>query len=195
MTIDHVMAALGVGRAAAYRRISACIEACLVERFELLRLEPSLLRATSRGLAYAGLGLGKAMVSPGSLDHRLRCATTAQILAEEFDPAAVLAERELLLAERTGGRPIAGARLPGQHRLHRPDLAVLADGETIAIELELSPKGPRRLEPIIAAWQKADSISAVRYYVEPGPTRRGVERAVEKVGASGRIQILEAPRR
>jgi hypothetical protein len=93
VTINHVMAALGVGRAAAYRRISACIDACLVERFELLRLEPSLLRATSRGLAYVGLGLRKAMVSPGSLDHRLRCATTAQILAEEFDPAAVLAER------------------------------------------------------------------------------------------------------
>jgi hypothetical protein len=71
----------------------------------------------------------------------------------------------------------------------------LTDGQTIAIELELSPKGPRRLAPIIVAWQKADSVSAVRYYVESGPTRRGVERAVEQVGACDRIQIFEAPRR
>ena len=144
VTIDHVMAALGVGRTSAYRRTSACIEARLLERFELLRLEPSLLRATRTGLRYAGLGLPPAVVSPGSLDHRLRSASTAQLLTREFDPATILSERDLILAERIEGKPIFSARLPAP-RLHRPDLAVQTDDRTIAIEVELTPKAPRRL--------------------------------------------------
>lgn len=66
VAIEHVMAALGVGRTAAYRRVAALIKAGLLERLELLRAEPSLLRATREGLRYAELGLGVAVVSPGS---------------------------------------------------------------------------------------------------------------------------------
>jgi hypothetical protein len=195
VTIDHVMAALGVGRTAAYRRTSACIEARLLERFELLRLEPSLLRATRIGLRYAGLGLPPAVVSPGSLDHRLRSASTAQLLAQEFSPTSILTERDLILTERIEGKPIFSARLPGSPRLHRPDLAVRGDDRAIAIEVELTPKAPRRLAAIIRAWRRASWVSEVRYYCEPGPTRRGVERAVEKANASGRVHIFDAPQR
>ena len=44
------MAALGVRRAQAYRRVAACIERGLLERLDLLTDEPSLLRATREGL-------------------------------------------------------------------------------------------------------------------------------------------------
>jgi len=191
VTIEHVMSALGLGRATAYRRAAGCIEARLLERFELLYFEPSLLRATRAGLRYAGLGLPTAVVSPASVDHRLRCASTAQLLASEFRGATILTERELLAAERAEGRPVASARLTAR-RLHRPDLAVLSGDRTVAVEVELSPKGPRRLGPIIRAWQRADWVSEVRYYCAPGPTRRGVERAVEKADAPERIRILDA---
>jgi hypothetical protein len=100
-----------------------------------------------------------------------------------------------MLAERIQGQPIVSARLPGQHSFHRPDLAVISDGRPIAVELELSPKGPSRLEPIIGAWKKAHWVSEVRYYAEPGTTRRGVERAIQKANASSRIHIYEAPAR
>jgi len=191
VTIEHVMAALGLGRATAYRRATACIEARLLERFELLYFEPSLLRATRAGLRYAGLGLPTAVVSPASVDHRLRCASTAQLLAAEFGVGTVLTERELLAAERAEGSPFASARLTAR-RLHRPDLAVLSGDRTLAVEVELSPKGPQRLGKIIRAWQGADWVSEVRYYCAPGTTRRGVERAVEKADASERIQIFDA---
>jgi len=191
VTIEHVMEALGLGRATAYRRAAACIEARLLERFELLHFEPSLLRATRAGLRYAGLGLPTAVVSPASVDHRLRCASTAQLLAAEFESATILTEREILVAERAERRPIASARLTAR-RLHRPDLAVLDGDSTVAIEVELSPKGPGRLGPIIRAWQGANWVSEVRYYCASGTTRRGVERAVEKADASERIQIFDA---
>jgi transposase len=61
VAMEHVMAALGVGRTAAYRRVALCIEGGLLERLDLLRDEPSLLRATRAGVHYAGLGLGPAI--------------------------------------------------------------------------------------------------------------------------------------
>ena len=44
VAIRHVMATLGVGRTAAYRRVGCCVEAGLLERVDLLRTEP---RATA----------------------------------------------------------------------------------------------------------------------------------------------------
>jgi hypothetical protein len=78
VAMDHVMARMGVGRTAAYRRVGACMERGLLDRLDLLRGEPSLLRATRGGLRYAGLGLPVAAVSPGSVDHWLRCASTCR---------------------------------------------------------------------------------------------------------------------
>jgi len=192
-TIDHVMAALGVKKAAAYRRTAICIEARLLERFEFPLMEPALLRATRRGLHYAGLGLSPVVVSPGSVHHRLRCTSLAQLLAEEFKPSEIFTERELIQAERLADEPLFSARLPKSH--HRPDLAIQAPTQTIAIELELSPKAPRRLQQIIHAWTKATWVTEVRYYCEPGPTRRGLERAIANTDASSRVRILEAPLR
>jgi hypothetical protein len=129
VAIEHVMARLGVREAAAYRRLAACIERGLLERIELLRREPSLIRATRAGLRYAGLGLPVAVISPGAVDHWLRCASTAELLAAEFGPERVISERELRAAERLEGRPLASAelgQLPSGHpRLHRPDLVIL----------------------------------------------------------------------
>lgn len=194
--IEHAMAAMGAGRTVTYGRVAACVQAGLLERVELLRCEPGLLRATREGLRYAGLGLPLAVVSPGSIEHWLRCASTAQLLAEEFAASEILSERELALAEQIEGRPIASAKV-GEHfngrpQLHRPDLAVLAEQGTIAVEVELTPKSLRRLEAIIRAWRRADWVAEVRYYCAAGPAARAVERAVAKLYASERIAVFEA---
>ena len=196
VAIEHVMSAMGVGRTATYNRVAACIEAGLLERLDLLRSEPRLLRATRDGLRYAGLGLSVAVPSPGSADHWLRCATTAQLLGEEFGVERILTERELVLAEQIEERPIASAKvgewLDGSPRLHRPDLAVLTDERPIVVEVELSAKSPRRLKGVIRAWRRASWVSEVRYYCAPGSTRRAVERAVAEMRAEERVHIFEA---
>jgi hypothetical protein len=196
VAMEHVMAALGVGRTAAYRRVAVCIEGGLLERVDLLREEPSLLRATRAGLRYAGLALPVAAISPGSVDHWLRCATTALKLGEEFGAERVISERELALAERIEERAIASAQIgelpSGAPRLHRPDLAVITERGPIAVEVELTPKAPRRLEGLIRAWRRASWVGEVRYYCEPGQTRRAVERAVAKTHTQERIKVLEA---
>jgi hypothetical protein len=195
VSIEHVMAAMGVGRTATYRRVAACVERSLLERFDLLRSEPRLLRATHAGIRYAGLGLPVAVASPGSADHWLRCASTAQFLSEEFDPAQILTERELVLAEQIEEAPIVSAKvgewLDGSPRLHRPDLAILTEEGPIAVEVELTPKAPRRLKGVIKAWRRASWVTEIRYYCAPGPTRRAVERAVAEMRASERVRIFE----
>jgi hypothetical protein len=199
VAVRHVMAAMGTGRTASYRRIAACVDAGLLERLELLREEPGLLRATRAGLRHVGLGLPVAVISPGAVDHWLRCASTVALLGAEFEGEQILTERELRLAEQLEGRAIASARLghlPNGHpRLHRPDLAVLRPGGVIAIEVELSPKAPRRLEAILRAWRRADQVEEVRYYCDRGPVTRGLERALARTHADGKVRMLEAPGR
>jgi hypothetical protein len=196
VAIDHVMAAMSVGRTAAYRRVAACVEGGLLERLELLRGVPSLIRATAPGLHYAGLGLPVARISPGSVGHWLRCASTATLLSAEFGADAILSERQLRQLEEVEGRPLFSAKvgeLPsGGPQLHRPDLAVVTSGRPIVVEVELTPKAPRRLEALIRAWRRAEWVGEVRYYCEPGLTRRAVERAVAKAHADRRVSVLEA---
>jgi hypothetical protein len=281
VSISHVMAAHGLGQTAAYDRVAALIEAGLIERLGTLPGEPSLLRTTRAGLRYAGLGMAPAVVSPGSVDHWLRCASVALGLEACHGANRILTVRELILAERHEERPIASAKigeLPnGAPRLHRPDLVVLPEahplvrfhewgsgrkrpapdgnqvqgareddeafdfsrphsdreselpgpssprtqgggqgerthscvtrrpptedtgmrrvpGGLIAVEVELTPKSPKRLREIIRGWRRASWVEEVHYLCEPGQTRRAVERAVEKLHASDRVRVEEVPR-
>ena len=111
----------------------------------------------------------------------------------EFGARRVLTEREL--RSRDSGvaqRARYGVWLGGQRTrrgLHFPDLVVeLEDGATLAIEVELTAKGPRRLAAIVAAYVRARHVAEVRYYAAPA-ARRGVERAVARAGAQSLFEI------
>lgn len=179
----------------AYRRVAGCIERGLLERLALLRDEPSLLRATREGLGYAGLGLPVAEVSPGSVEHWLRCTDLGLRLEAGHGPEALLTERELRVAEQIERRPIASAKvgeLPSGHpRLHRPDLVLLGGEQPVVFEVELTPKTPHRLQQLMRAWRRASWVAEVRYLCAPGATRRAVERAVAKARAERRVLIEE----
>jgi hypothetical protein len=201
MTIEQVMSAMRVGRTATYRRAAALIEAGLLERLDLLRSLPSLLRATRDGLRFAGLGMPVAKVSPGAVDHWVRCTTVAIEAARKYAPAPVLTEREIISLEMIEGRRVASTSVGhsrGYERFHRADVAVLREERNILFEVELTPKAPRRLEHLIRAWRWETSAgrgAEVHYLCEPGRTRRAVERAVANVKATEFIVVGEAPRR
>ena len=199
VSIEHVMAALGTGPTMAYRRVAACVERGLIVRLPVLRDEPSLLIATRDGLRYADLSLPVAVVSPGSVEHWLRCASVALDLGERHGHERVLTERELRAAEQIERRPIASARLgelpSGRPRLHRPDLALLLGEQPTAIEVELTPKSPRRLDQILRAWRRASWVAEVRYLCPPGASRRALERAIARTRTEERVRVEEVPQR
>lgn len=194
VTLDQLRIRFALGRTVAYRRVGACVEGKLLERVSLLRGQPALLRATRRGLRLTGLPLAVAQAPPELVGHWIACGWVALALEREFGWEAVRSERELRLTERWQERPVASAKLgespDGSDRLHRPDLVVLHDAATIAVEVELTPKAPRRLESIVKAWRRARWVDSVRYYVPDAGTRSGVERAIERMRAGDRIDIL-----
>jgi DNA-binding Lrp family transcriptional regulator len=195
MTMEQLMRATGAGRTATYRRFARCEEAGLVERLRIPGSGPAVLHATREGLRYAGLGLPVAAISPGSVDHMLRCSEIALALERRHPDRQLLTEREIAFAEQLEGRPIASVeigRVNRRPRYHRADLVILMDCGAVPFEVELTPKAPARLRAIVAAWRRAPHIHHVEYLCEPGQTYRAVERAVAKVGAGDKIVIAKA---
>jgi hypothetical protein len=96
---------------------------------------------------------------------------------------------------RARGRSRRGERAPralpdGRPRLRRPDLVLFPEAALpVAVEVELSVKGSRRLEAICRAWARCRIVSEVRYYGSPH-VARAVSRAVSSVRAHDAIRIL-----
>jgi hypothetical protein len=193
--IGHVQERFGICRSVSYAIVARLVEAGLIERTATLPGDPTLLCATRPGIAYAGLGLPPATVAPGAVDHWLACADTALWAERRWGRDALMSERELRFAELDAPKPIASAivgELPdGRPMLHRPDLVVRDDGRTMVIEVELTPKAPRRLEHIVRSWRRARYVERVLYVVSAGPTQRAVERAVAATHAQERVIVRE----
>ncbi len=137
------------------------------------------------------LGLPAAKIGPGQVDHWLSRADVALWAEDRWGLGSVISERELRFEELAAGKPIGSAvvgELPGgRPMLHRPDLLVTDNGSPIAIEVELTPKAPRRLEHIVRAWRRARHLDHVLYVVPAGPVQRAVERAVTATNAQQRV--------
>lgn len=193
--IGHVEDRFGVCRSVAYAVVARLVGAGLIERVATLPGDPTLLRATAQGIAYAGLELRPAKVSPGAVDHWLACADVAVWAERRWGAGSVISERELRFAEANATKPIASAtvgELPdGRALFHRPDLVVRDEVRVMAIEVELTPKAPRRLEQIVRSWRRARHVDQVLYLVPPGPTQRAVMRAVAATHAHERVTVRE----
>ena len=197
--VGHVGGRWAVGRSVAYDLVARLVDAGLLERVGLLRGEPTLIRATAEGNGVAELGLPVARITPALVTHWLACADVALWAEAKWGPEQVISEREIRLREQIEAKVFASAKvgeLPnGEPRLHRPDLAVINGAERpTAIEVELSPKAPWRLRGIIAGWRRATIIERVIYFAAQGETMRGVERAVKRGRAEGRVAIREIAR-
>jgi len=194
VSAQDVMARFGVGRTVGYRRLAALVDHGLLSRSRLICGQPALYVATREGLAWAGLHVDPARVNVSTTRHWAVCARLAVIL-ERAERREVWGEPRLRAAELEAERAIASAhlgRLPdGRPRLRRPDLVLFPPDPAlpIAVEVELSVKGSRRLEAICRAWARCRIVSEVRYYAPP-PVARAVSRAVASVHADDPIRIL-----
>lgn len=193
-----VMAHMGTGRTATYRRLAACTDAGLLARLRLLHGQPSVYVATAAGLRWTELeGLRPCRVNPTNLAHLVACTVVWQALAA--DRHIVIGEREIHSAERESGQLIASIELPGtsgRAQIHRPDLALATfDGgeqRLVAVEVELTAKGSRRLDAICRGWARACHVAGVRYYAPP-PVRRVLRQAIARNHCVDRIQVLALP--
>jgi hypothetical protein len=88
-----------------------------------------------------------------------------------------------------------GVRLPGPgprggERRHYPDLLLdLSSGHRVAVELELTPKSPRRLREILGGYAIDSRVDAVLYLVERPSIGRAVERAAASLGTGPMVHV------
>ena len=192
---EHVMRRFGMGRSWAYARLSRQVALGALEEHKVLYRQPGLYVATPDGLRGRGLSrLGVYRVSPGGFVHAREVAAAAAALHFALPGFGVLAEREMRLIESDAGKLLASVKVGelagGMPALHRPDLAfVNADGRTLAVEVELSVKAPRRLQRICTAYARARHVDHVYYLAEPAPAR-AVARAIAETRAESRITVF-----
>lgn len=192
--VRHLQQRFAVSRSVAYDLVARCQRVGLLERLSLLHGEPALIRATRDGISFARLGLGVQSVTTGSVFHWTACADVALWVERTWGERALWSVRELVLEERLQERPIASAQVGdypnGAARLHRPDLVILAGERPIAVEVELTPKAPRRLAHIVRAWRRCQLVERVIYVSPTGPTWRSVERAIRRAHAEEGVELV-----
>lgn len=191
---EHVSERLGMSRSRGYRRLAELTADGLLEHRKVLHGRPGVYTATRKGLRWQKLsGLPVFHPSPGGFEHAWQMASTAVALYRELPTWELLAERELrrLQADR---QIVAWARVgaaSGREEYHRPDFALISPSRrVVVVEVELTPKGSRRLERICRGWARARHVEHV-YYLATESAGAAVRRAIEAVRAEEMITVLE----
>jgi hypothetical protein len=186
-----------VSVASARARLVAAQRAGLLSRERPLAGRPSLYSATRAGLRACGArGMRPCDVRNGSANHLIECAAVAAALERCYPDHQVVGERELRRDEHEHADLLASAQLgwaqaPDKGR-HRPDLVLWpsATGELpVAVEVELTVKGHKRLVGICRAWARSRTVAGVLYFA-PADVERALSRAIEEAQASERIVVL-----
>ena len=149
---------------------------------------------TAAGLRLSGYRhLGVPRASGAGATHE---AAVAKLAAQmESAGTRLLSEREALAREREEGRRIYSVAIEGGRRLHRCDLIAesVDGGPPEAIEVELSVKGPARLDLILRSWRRAvaDGRFGVVVYRCSPRAFEGVGRAVERTATGSYVRVEE----
>ena len=155
---------------------------------------------TTRGLGVIGSDLSRPRKVDLSLYRHEAGLAWLTVAAERgmFGPLRqIVPERRMRSEDRRADaqQPPFGVRIgevgrDGRPRLHYPDLVVVTDtGHRVAFELELTLKGPRRRERILAAYAADQRIDAVIYLVDHPARRRAMQASVRRVGIADRVRV------
>jgi hypothetical protein len=197
ITAEALALRLGISLASARGRLSVAQRRGLLSRKRLLVEAPALFTVTRAGLRAADTrGINPCELSAGGAHHLRVCAAAAAALERCYPDHRLIGERELRRDEHDLGRPLARAALgwtgAGASRSHYPDLVLWpshAGGLPVAVEVELTVKGPERLAEICRAWARCRWVAGV-LYLATDPVQRPLERAIEKARAWEQVVVV-----
>jgi hypothetical protein len=214
----QAQARLGCTLSAAERQLRALDEAGLVVREPIFEGQPAACRITRRGLALLERELPAPQVDLKGYRHDVGVAwlwLAAQAGAfGRLD--GLVSERTMRSADRRReglgigtsspapgatsrgeryGIGVTGAGPRGGLSLHYPDLMLDATtGHRVAIELELTAKGARRLDGIMLGYAAESRVDVVLYLCPTRAIGAHVAAAARRAGISDRVQVqLLAP--
>jgi hypothetical protein len=211
----HVERLLGTSADAASTRLRSLATGGYLDKQQPFDRQLACYQITRRGLA----ALGSPLPAPRAVDLReLRHDVGLAWLWLAAHQGAfgrmdqVIAERELrsrdgrLAREDRGGLGSAerlGVRLygvgpAGGERIHYPDLLLRTrSGHRVAVELELTGKGRRRLDRVISGYAGAGRIDAILYLVQSRALGEQVRASARRHGISSlvHVQLVSLPER
>ncbi len=192
---DQVAGRFRMDQSNAYRRLRGLVAVGMLAHRRILHGQSGAYWTTGAGLKAVDLRLPVAGVDIRTYHHDRLAVDVAAALEDEFGAAGVLTERELRSQDASVERPRYAVHVNGHGQgsrrgLHFPDLAVGDGDRPLAIEVELTGKGRRRLDSIVNGYVRARHLSGVRYYVS-ACARPGLERAIGRAHAGELFELRE----
>lgn len=201
----QVQALLGVSARVAQQLLRNIDAGGYAHRERIFAGQEPACRITARGLGAIGSRLSAPKLDLACYQHDVGLGWLwLAARSGSFGPLRELhSEREMrsqdARADREGaaiGIGLGEVGANGRQRLHYPDLLLSTpSGQRIAIELELTGKGRRRLERIMESYAADPRIDAVLYLVADRPLGRRVEQAARTAGIAQlvHVQALAGP--
>ena len=183
---DAWAAAMGWSERTAFSHAERLEKAGWVHRHRMTYGHGSLLSASRRGVAVTGKAVAASRrPAPTWWAHLVACAWTAAWLTVRDQ--AIQGSREVD-ADDTWIGELRWRDGNGSHTTrHRPDLAVVAGGSRLAVEVELARKSTARLEAILALharWRAGGITRGVLYVCGDQTGRERVRELAAKRGLS-----------
>lgn len=155
VNIDQITTRYKISRETAYARLRKLVAHNYLLHERLLQNKPGHYRVTKEGAEFNPLGLKPVRyISLGKYQHTKLIVDLSLKLAEKYH-AQFITERELRLDMECDG---VG------HRGHLSDGVLEFEDKSVAIEVELTTKGRRRLRKIMTAYLSNFSFDEVWYF-------------------------------
>jgi len=200
----HVQELLGVGPAAAAKRLRRLDRGGLICYERIFDRLPGSVSIARRGLAAIGSRLPVPNVSFEGYRHDVgvawlwlaaRSGAYGSVSEMHTDRSMHSHDRRLGREGRPFGVGLGAVGPRGGEQLHYPDLLLtLASGHRVAIELELTVKSRSRLDGIMLGYAADGRIDAVLYLVPDRAGGRSVLDAAQRAGITEGVHVqLLAP--
>lgn len=194
------MEALELSEDMVYRRLRVLRAMGLVSYARPHHDEPGVYVITAAGLGYISSALPAPRLDLRTHRHDLLVVDVCQEIARERPDLDLCTERLMRSWDRRQDpdRPDRwlGMRFPGHApsgmpRMHYPDATFLDAGrrQRIAVEVELTLKGRRRLERIVRSYWRGLDLEQILYVTDRQDVARAVRRAAGAAGAGGRLEV------
>jgi hypothetical protein len=196
----HVQALLGLSEGRASARLRALTRDGHLVKAQPFAYQQSCYQITRKGLDTIESTLPRPQgIDPRGFRHDVGLAWLwLAARAGTFGALrGIVSERTMRSRDGRAGplEPRLGVRLIGEgpggrERLHYPDLLLeLSTGHAVAVELELTAKGRRRVEGVMAGYAGNRGIDAVLYLVEDERLGRHVQAAARRYGIANRVHV------
>jgi hypothetical protein len=193
----QAQALLGGSADAASERLRELTDAGYLIEEPVLAGEPVAYRSTRLGLDVIGSELRPLPISLTNYWHDvgagwlwLAARSGAFGPVREVMAERVMRSRDAKRRDDPFGVRLGGLGRDGRERLHYPDLLIVdRGGRRLAVELEITSKGPAERERILAGYAADPRIARVLYVVYEPHVAQALSSSVSRLGVSSLVAI------